>query len=42
VERVDTWYLTAKVLEVITGEVAQKNGVGVMVILKERDVSKMD
>jgi hypothetical protein len=30
------------VLEVITGELAQKNGVGVMVILKERDVSKMD
>lgn len=32
----------ATVLEVITGELAQKNGVGVMVILKERDVSKMN
>jgi hypothetical protein len=30
------------VLEVITGELAQKNGVGVIVILKERDVSKMN
>lgn len=32
----------ATVLEVITGELEQKNGVGVMVILKERDVSKMN
>jgi hypothetical protein len=32
----------ATVLEVVTGEPAKKNGVGVMVILEERDVSKMN
>jgi hypothetical protein len=32
----------ATVLEVITGEFAKKNGLGVMVILGERDVSKVN
>ena len=30
------------VLKVITGEAANQNGVGVMVVLEEHDVSKMN
>ncbi len=32
----------ADIVSVITGDEAQKHGVGVMVIIKERDVSKMN
>ena len=32
----------AVVLEVVGGDFARRNGVGVMVILEERDVSKMN